>query len=112
VGTTFWIYYSKGGEAAAILAYVLNSLIMAIVFLFFHRLKRKVGRRLGQFTLLAFWIGFEFIHFNWELSWPWLTLGNIFSVAPQLVQWYSFTGALGGTLWILLVNSILFYPIS
>lgn len=112
VGASYWIYYSIGGEAAAILAYLLNSLIMAFVFLLFHWFKKRIGQRIGQFSLLVFWVGFEFIHFHWELSWPWLNMGNIFSIAPQFVQWYSYTGILGGTLWILLVNLLLFLAFS
>jgi apolipoprotein N-acyltransferase len=41
---------------------------------------------------------------NWQLSWPWLTLGNVFASHTSWVQWYEYTGVSGGTLWILLVN--------
>lgn len=112
VGASFWIYYSIGGESAAILAYFLNGLIMALVFFAFHRLKRSFGPKIGQFSLLIFWVGFEFIHFNWELSWPWLNFGNVFADAVQYIQWYSFTGILGGTCWILVVNTLFFLSIK
>ena len=38
----------------------------------------------------------------------WLNLGNVFSMRPSWVQWYEYTGAFGGTLWIWLVNISLF----
>ena len=47
---------------------------------------------------------FEYIHLNWQLSWPWLSLGNVFAANPNWVQWYEYTGIAGGTLWVLLVN--------
>ena len=50
----------------------------------------------------------EYIHLNWQLSWPWLILGNVFSNDVFLVQWYEYTGILGGSLWILLANIYLY----
>jgi apolipoprotein N-acyltransferase len=50
----------------------------------------------------------EYLHLNWDLSWPWLTLGNVFADSPYLVQWYEFTGFLGGSLWVILMNILLF----
>jgi apolipoprotein N-acyltransferase len=104
--STWWIYYaSAGGVLMAILA---NSALMAAVFYLFHLTKKYVGKKEGYISLLIFWIAFEYFHFHWELSYPWLNLGNTFSRVPWLVQWYSFTGTLGGTLWILVVNILLF----
>ena len=41
----------------------------------------------------------------------WLNLGNVFAAHPKLVQWYEYTGAFGGTIWVLAVN-FLFYNFS
>ena len=112
IGTTYWIYYSEGGEVGAILAYFLNGFIMALVFMLFHWTKKYVGQKEGYIGLIFFWIGFEFIHFQWELSWPWISMGNTFAIVPEIVQWYSYTGVLGGTLWIVLVNMLVFKWIS
>ena len=49
----------------------------------------------------------EYLHLNWDLSWPWLTLGNAFANAPNTVQWYEFTGFLG-SFWVLIMNILLF----
>ncbi|MBL0049424.1 MAG: apolipoprotein N-acyltransferase [Bacteroidetes bacterium] len=98
--TTWWIYNaSAGGAAMAILA---NALLMAIVFAAFHLVKKKTNS--GYLSLICFWIAFEYLHLNWDLSWPWLTLGNVFSTQYKWVQWYEYTGALGGSIWVLLVN--------
>lgn len=52
---------------------------------------------------------FEYIHLqDWGLSWPWLTLGNVFATNPEWIQWYEYTGISGGTLWIMLSNILLF----
>jgi apolipoprotein N-acyltransferase len=79
-------------------------------FQVYHFIHRKIGRENGIWSLIIVWTAFEFVHFNWELSWPWLTFGNVFSIRINWVQWYEYTGALGGTIWVLLAN-ILFYKI-
>lgn len=112
LGSTYWIYYAEGGEAGAIMAYLLNGLLMAIVFLLFHWTKRYVGQKEGYIGLLFYWIGFEYFHYHWELSWPWINVGNTFSIIPEIVQWYAYTGVLGGTFWVLLVNLVFFKIIS
>jgi apolipoprotein N-acyltransferase len=106
VGTTWWIWNASPG--GAIFAFVLNSLIMALVFQLFHLAKKYIGRREGNIALVVFWVAFEYLHYHWELSWPWLNLGNVFASTPNLVQWYSFSGILGGTAWILITNLLAF----
>jgi apolipoprotein N-acyltransferase len=102
VGTTYWVGYASPG--GAYMAFTINTLFMSIAIQLFHYSKKQLGKNIGYLALLLIWIGFEHAHFYWELSWPWLTLGNYFSITPQLVQWYSFTGVEGGSLWILGVN--------
>lgn len=106
VGTTWWIYFASAG--GAYMAFLANSLLMAIFFTFFHLLKRRVGKHWGGFIFVSTWICFEYMHFHWELSWPWLTIGNVFAIRTNWVQWYDTTGVLGGTLWVLLINVLLF----
>jgi uncharacterized tellurite resistance protein B-like protein len=49
---------------------------------------------------------------NWDLSWPWLTLGNGFAGWIKWIQWFEFTGVLGGSVWILLINILIFQIIK
>lgn len=104
--TTWWIYYAS--DVGSIVAIAVNSLFMAIVWQLFYVLKRKHGSAIGYISLVIFWIAFEYLHLNWEISWPWLTLGNVFATHPEWVQWYEFTGTLGGSVWILVINLIIF----
>lgn len=108
--TTWWIWYST---PAAVLAVTLNALLMATVFTLFHYSCRHFFRKGTRwFILFIYWIGFEYFHHNWDISWPWLTLGNAFANFPQLVQWYEITGVLGGSFWILACNALLLYWIN
>ena len=106
IGTTWWIWNASLG--GAIMAFTLNALLMSITFLLFHLTKKKLGAKIGYFSLFVYWIAFEYFHYQWELSYPWLNLGNNFSLVPSFVQWYSYTGVLGGTLWVLIINVIAF----
>ena len=105
-GTSWWVYNASGGGAA--LAIILNSLLMAIAFQMYHVTKKHVGKKEGYISLFIYWIAFEYFHYNWEMSWTWLSLGNNFSITPEWVQWYSYTGVLGGSIWILLINLFIF----
>lgn len=106
IGTTWWIYYADPG--GAYMAFLCNSLVMSITFFVYHLLRRKIGSHWRPLLLLCVWISFEFLHFNWELSWPWLTFGNVFATFPEIVQWYAWTGVFGGTLWVLGINLMLY----
>jgi len=107
--TTWWIYNST--DVGAILAFLLNSTFMSIVFLLFHVTRRSLKNSdRGYIVIIAYWMTFEFIHLRWEISWPWLNLGNGFDGWYKWIQWYEWTGTFGGTLWILAVN-ILFFKI-
>jgi len=105
-GTTWWVLLAD--ETGGSLAVILNSLLMALTFYAFHLAKKYIGEKEGYLSLLFFWIGFEYFHLNWEMSWTWLNLGNTFSVRPSWIQWYEYTGVLGGTFWILVINLLFF----
>ncbi len=105
--TTWWIWNST--EFGAIMAVLLNSLFMALVFMIFHMSKRAFFKKSGAIYLLIFyWISFEFLHLDWDLSWPWLNLGNAFAMYTPWVQWYEYTGVFGGSLWVLLMNILIY----
>jgi len=104
--TTWWIVYST--IPGAITAVVLNSLFMAIPWWLMHTWRRLVPKRQGPFPVIFFWLGFEYLHTKWDLSWNWLDLGNVFAAWPQWIQWYEFTGTAGGAIWVLVVNLLLF----
>ncbi len=109
-GTTWWIWNSTGpGAAGAILA---NSLIMCFPVMGYRYTRKRLGIEIGLLSLALYWTTYEYIHHNWDLSWPWLTLGNVFANQPRWIQWYQFTGTTGGSLWIWAVNLTLYYGIQ
>ena len=100
--STWWLgYASLYGMAFAI---IVNSFLMATIFLLYSFVAKKVSTKLSIIYFISSWIVFEKFHLNWDFSWPWLNLGNVFSESIQWIQWYEYTGSFGGTLWILIVN--------
>lgn len=104
--STWWIAYVS--VSGMIIITGVNSFLMATVWWLMHLVRRKLTAQTGYFSLVVFWLTFEFLHFNWSINWPWLTLGNAFANSVKLIQWYEFTGVLGGSLWILLSNILIF----
>ncbi|MCF8367562.1 MAG: apolipoprotein N-acyltransferase [Bacteroidales bacterium] len=110
VATTYWVFNST---PVAVLAWVFNSMFMSFVFNVFHLSRRHIyGKHKGYFLLVIFWVAFEYVHLSWKLTWPWLTLGNGFGVYPKWIQWYEYTGALGGSIWVIMANILFFRAIS
>jgi len=104
---SFWWAYQPSiyGLIAPV---VLNSLFMATVFWLAHIVKRKLGENYGNFSFIIFIIAFEYLHHNWDFAFPWLSLGNGLAKEISLIQWYEFTGIFGGSLWIIIVNLLIF----
>ena len=104
--TTWWVW--NASEVGAIAMLIANTLLMSIPFVLYRRTKAVLGQDKGLLAFIFYWIAFEYLHLNWDLSWAWLTLGNGFSYAHTWVQWYEYTGILGGSVWVLLGNIIFF----
>lgn len=116
VVTTGWLYGSKNPDGshslmAVVFPVLVNSLLYSLVFQCYHWYKNAQGTYWGLGFLIAIWMSFEKFHLGWELTWPWLNLGNVFSDYPKLIQWYDTLGATGGSFWILLINVFIFYTV-
>ena len=107
--TTWWIWNST--DVGAIGAIVANTAFMSLPWLALYNVNKRLGPKFSYWAFLCCWMTFEYIHLNWELSWPWLTLGNVFANTPNWIQWYEFTGTSGGSLWILLINILILLQI-
>ncbi len=104
--TTYWV--ANTAFAAGIVAIVANALLMTACVMLFKWLGRKLPGVHQFLVFAAIWISFEFLHFHWEIQWPWLTLGHYYAHFPSFFQWYEWTGVLGGSLQILGIAYLLF----
>lgn len=104
--TTFWVCNATvGGGLIAVFA---NALQMSLIFGVFRLSKRHFKGILPYVFLMVMWIAWERAYFDADISWPWLVLGNSFARSIASIQWYEYTGALGGSLWIWACNLTLF----
>ena len=111
ISTTWWVWFASDVGAIAML--ILNSLLMYLPFGLSRWLQRKKWFIWdAKWLFIALWLLYEYGHHRWDLSWPWLTLGNAFSGMPWYVQWYEITGTLGGTALILSVNVLVYQALS
>ncbi len=105
--TTYWLMMATvAGGIAAILA---NAALMLFPLLLIRRFQQsELDPIISSFIAASIWVGYEFLHHNWDLSWPWLTLGNAWSNLTGVIQYISVTGVYGISFWVILTSS-LFY---
>lgn len=104
--TCWWIYYASA--VGIIAATIVQILLFGGVFMVYHYFSKRARPVLAYTALIAGWLWAENLYLHGEISFPWLVLGNGFANDVWAVQWYEYTGALGGSLWVLLANVLLF----
>ena len=101
----YWI--SEVNIGAALYVIFLGAFMNSLCFLFLFRFWSNASDRLSRYFIsigfIAIWLGMEFIRER-VFSLPWIHLGMGLSPYWKEIQWYSFTGPLGGSLWILVLN--------
>ncbi|MEO1052971.1 MAG: apolipoprotein N-acyltransferase [Bacteroidota bacterium] len=104
--TTYWLYNTT--VTGTILIHLLNPILLTIPWWVFLIFDNRFGSHVGYMALVSSWLSIEYLHHNWQLAFPYLTLGNGLSKYPILIQFYEYTGVLGGSLWVLVVNIAIF----
>lgn len=125
-GVGYWIGFTAFGveeneklmaAATGVMANLANPLLMSLPLMAYARFRRWIkGTNLSPnrqlllsgLAFVSYWLLFEFLHYHWDLSWSWYTLGNSLSYYVNYIQFYEWTGVLGGSLHILVVNFLLF----
>jgi apolipoprotein N-acyltransferase len=106
--TSWWFFGVSEPLATRLISGLSPMLVNSLLMLLPWWIKRIVRRVLGEgWSLVAVvlaWTAFEHLHHLWDLKWPWFTMGNVFGGMPYLVQWYEWTGVLGGSLWLWVVT--------
>ena len=122
VGCCYWLMLTalsvKGLGAvlealmAGFLANVLNPLLMCIPIYLYARIHRRFSLPMQMLVFGSCWLAFEWLHFNWDLSWSWITLGHSLSMYPAFIQYMEFTGIWGPSAFILLLNGLFYVAIQ
>jgi len=103
VATTWWVGNTTV-PISGVAANLINTSVMTVPLMGYHRARKRMSKTAAYLALMAYWVTTEYVHSNWEFSFPWLSLGNAFALFPSWIQWYEYTGVSGGTVWILLAN--------
>jgi apolipoprotein N-acyltransferase len=102
----FYLWTGHWVLQAANLSYLIGLLIVTPFILLVSPfiLFKKRGNKFAPVYFVAAWLAGELIQSNFQLGSPFYNLGHILGANPKIIQWFEFTGAAGGTLWILVVN--------
>lgn len=106
-GVYWWLWNAL--NVAVIGIFLLNAFLQLLPIIVYIFTRRFSAGFINYLSLVSCWMFFEYIHLNWVLSYPWMNIGNAFGEVPTWVQWYEYTGAFGGTLWVLLANILAYH---
>ncbi|MDL2230353.1 apolipoprotein N-acyltransferase [Alistipes sp. OttesenSCG-928-L06] len=95
----------------AIVCVLVTSFVTVLPFMAYHFFRQRAPRGLAYAVLISAWVGYEFIFLHGEITFPWLILGNGFANSIEAVQWYEYTGVLGGSVWVFACNIAIYEAI-
>lgn len=92
----------------AIIVIIYCTLIMSMTFWLIHIIRIALGRKSFFIVFLFIWVAFEYLTQEGEIDFPALNLGNGLADLVRFIQWYEYTGMYGGTIWILILNFVIY----
>lgn len=100
--------YVHGNDPYMMIAGALTMVFHPLFYLLplgvYHGVRKKLGGSAALLALPFLWVGYEYSHSLSEWSFPWLTIGNSQSYDLARIQFISFTGIWGLSLWIIVIN--------
>lgn len=107
VATVWWVWIAT--PIGPIAATIVSTFWNMVAFMLYHYVSKRAPKSVSYTVLAAAWVATEYLYIHTDvMSFPWLVVGNGFSGSPWAVQWYEYTGVLGGSLWVLLSNIAIF----
>ena len=107
VATVWWVWIAT--PIGPIAATIVSTFWNMVAFMLYHYVSKRAPKSVAYTVLAAAWVATEYLYIHTDvLSFPWLVVGNGFSGSTWAVQWYEYTGVLGGSLWVLLSNIAIF----
>ena len=105
--TLYWIGFLNAPAHFTIT--ILNTIAFSLSagFAYYSRFKRNAHPIVSSFIYISALLIIESLNDQNILGFPYINLGQILGSYPILIHWYEITGAIGGSIWILLVNMII-----
>jgi apolipoprotein N-acyltransferase len=104
--SVFWVL--DVNTEAAIAVWLIYPIFILVPFLIYKFTLKKYNYRIASFVFIATWLSIEYMHHNWGFGSPYMTLGNGLAGSIKVIQWYEYTGVLGGSLWVITINFLLY----
>ncbi len=110
IATQYWVGFATvWGVVASVIVQII---LFSLPFLAYNYTLKRAKKPLAYTLFVSLWIAMEFIYtHNEQISHPWIVLGNGFADSIKMIQWYDTTGVFGGSLWVLIVNVLIFEAI-
>ena len=107
IATVWWVWIAT--PIGPIAATIVSTFWNMVAFMLYHYVSKRAPKSVAYTVLAATWVATEYLYIHTDvMSFPWLVVGNGFSGSTWAVQWYEYTGVLGGSLWVLLSNIAIF----
>src|SRR5690554_6698196 len=100
----YWVLQTANMGFLVAIVYIIPFVLLVSFYVYF----KKTYPKFAALYFIAAWLTAELIQANFQLGSPFFNLGNNLGANHKLIQWYEYTGGAGGTLWILIVNFLLF----
>lgn len=100
-----WLFFHFSLPVISALAFAAGAWLVIWLTSLAWRLGKATS---GYFGFLFFWLGFEYALLTYMPHYAPPSLGALMAQGGLDTGWYADTGVLGGTLWVLLVNVLLF----
>lgn len=89
---------------AGAITMTIHPLFYLLPFGAFLFIRKHSGRTVALIALPFVWVAYEYSHTLSEWSFPWITLGNSQSYDLARIQFIEYTGVIGLSFWILILN--------
>ena len=103
----YWFHSSQSSFWGVNAIILLSVCVLVIILSTFFLVIIPLNSKWKYVIFCVIWIGYEIFWLKWEITYPMFSLGVVLGNFPFIIQWYSITGIIGGSLWILSVNFLL-----
>lgn len=87
---------------------LLQAILLTLTFVGYAFAHQNLGPRVGKFIIIFYWLGLEYLFLKLPWNSEFTFLANALKLQTDWYAWTIYTGYLGVSLWILLVN-LIFY---
>ncbi|MDZ4716610.1 MAG: hypothetical protein SH819_14185 [Cytophagales bacterium] len=99
---TYSIFHSR-----SVVVSLVSAIALTVAFVAHTWAAQTLGKRSGKVTILLFWLAMEYLFLKIHPDGG-IFLADSLRLQPSWTRWNIHTGYLGGSLWVLLVNWILY----